>query len=308
MGKVFTPQELMENRVPERGVHAKAATFVMEELFGAQDTDPSPHPYIESGLAYGSVQLGNPGPRSDLDMLINYQEEEAATALQVIGKVSTEASVKFNVPIGIKPLYVGALADPLEHDIDRDFAGHLLTVARNGRPEWIRGNPIPNDLVENCATQSLLEFALIYCGIKVRAIAKAIANPDPNDVKTLQQVFELPDAICRKAFPALRDPEIDAFSYEQSKREILNSTICWARRMGREDLIWGLMKLVDKNLDYTHVLDAVIEGELSNEEYAGWLDENRRPSLIHGHTLALEWITLLREELHQRITNKRLLV
>jgi hypothetical protein len=300
MGRVFTPEELQSGNVPRTGGHAKAADYIMEVLFGPEGIDNPPYPMLTSGMVYGSAQLGTPGPRSDLDILFNYSADANGTALRAIGSVVADAVTQFRVPIEVKPLYEGALNSPLEHDIDLDFAHHLQTVARNGRPEWVRGDPLPENLVETCSQYSLLEYALFYCSRKVRSIAKKMASAPGGSEDTLHEVLELPGAICRKVFPAVMDPEHDGeFSYEESKRAVLSKTVDWAERNGQGNLVPDLSRLAGMNTEYTRLLDLTLAGTTSIGEYGQWLDENRTVAGLLGHTVATQWVDLLREKITQ---------
>lgn len=321
MGKVYSPEEIKDGHIPEIGAHENAARFLLDELFvhekatltTEEENQFSPLGYnnyfsIPAGMVYGSVALGIANRRSDIDLLLHYHDNYATDAFQIMGKLIGFTEAKFHTPIELNALPVSSLASPLEHTIDPLFAQHLYAVELQRDPQWSYGWPARTlhwSMVGLSDRDGVRSIATRYCGGKARQFTRALTdgNNEPIDYKNFQRALELPSAIGRKVLAAthteaLPDSVIsgDRNTSMQMLLEKMNSISGSAYERSTDTLKW----LIDKDAEYSELLEQAIVSQVRIEAYAKWIQKHYTEACTHAYRLARVWVDILRADLNSR--------
>ncbi len=291
MGKVFTPEQLEQGRVPELGAHEKAAEFVCEQLFFDQNIfDDIPQlstkersKIIVAGLVHGSSTHGTTNTRSDHDNLLivdsSYVPQSSATVTELISSVFRETYARFNIEVESNRIELGDIERRL-HKIDPVFLNYLLRAEQNPEFSW---NSPATMIKEGFTNEDFQPYKLAdvlcrYSAEKIAKFDKAI-NSDEVDYHAMQRAFELPKNLGRKVLSAL-DPDFDVQT--ASTQEILdgmlefyNSQILAAGRS-----IGNLESIVRLDREYSELLDDVVKGRKTIGDYTAWITRCYRPTIL----------------------------
>lgn len=298
MGKVFTPEAIVANDVPELGAHELAGKFILNQFFEPQEdwkeeertrflTDGNG---IHSGMVYGSTALGRAGIRSDVDVLVNYHANRADEAFPLIRDVFSKAEADFKVPVEPHVLEVGALFNPLKHNIDPLFAEHLVEVQAQDNPRWSYSWPV-NGLrshrVNPNNNDRLRAIAVRYASGKARQFARASTSyRGEADVHVMQRALELPGAIGRKVIAATRknnEQKPDLGNKYGMSKSIIARLEEFAPEW-YERAVSYQRYLFDLDQTYDQLLTATLEGSSTVEDYREWLEGN----YLHACSMAFE--------------------
>ncbi|HEX5448275.1 MAG TPA: nucleotidyltransferase domain-containing protein [Candidatus Saccharimonadales bacterium] len=314
MGRVFSPEQIRDDHIPEPGAHTRAGRFVLETLFEPPglwlpiddasrqlnyDVDRKIRS-IESGMVYGSTALGTANLRSDLDVLITYYHSHPQ-ALATLRETFEQAEDQFKVPVEHHIVPVTALSNPLTHTIDPLFATHLRDVQRQENPRWSYNWPMHGYHGITINEQQVRALAIRYCGTKRRQFINGLVDyRDSSNYAIMQRALELPAAIGRKVLAATDGPEAVDQSLLQNKSEILgmlldrynSSRIEW---MGEPDK--ALADLAELDYEYSDLLISTIGGETSLDEYSKWLESHYLKALDLAIHVASSWIDILQHSL-----------
>lgn len=318
MGKVFTQWEVADGRIPEPGAHEQAALFIMSDLIRAYDEtevfdlskpDEIPAFGLASGMVYGSVAMGVANRRSDLDVLLNYHPDYSAEIIPRIGEVIKTIRQRFAVPVEPNIYPVNALYDPRKHSVDPLFAEHLIAIQYQEGHPWSYGWPVDglaysNNRLDFSDSDRIRSIALAYVNAKRSQFARAIAHGDQINFPVLQRALELPTALGRKILAATYEEKIgdEIISGDRTQvRELLFKRleeIEWPE-VG-EAAIKPLKWLLDRDEEYSSLLEQAINGEITNEEYEAWLRAIVPEAYFAAHQACLAWDNILGDDLDRR--------
>lgn len=291
MGKIFTPEQLEQGRVPELGAHEKAAEFVCEQLFFDQNIfDEIPQAssmerdnVIIAGLVHGSSTHGTTNIRSDLDNLLIVDSSctsfGSATLAEITSHVFREAYRRFNVEVESNRIEVGDIARR-HHRIDPVFLNYLLRAEENPDFSWNS----PATMIrqgfseEDFQPVNLADVLCRYTADKIAKFDKAM-NTEEMDYHAMQRAFELPKNLARKVLSAL-DPDfsVQAASTQEildGMLEFYNSQVLAAGRS-----IGNLETLVSLDREYSELLDDITKGRKSIGDYTAWITRCYRPAIL----------------------------
>lgn len=322
MGRVYSPKDVMLERVPEIGAHEQAARFIMTELIEAHDSyvlnnpvtpeEPGPPFGIDSGMIYGSVAMGSANRRSDLDVLINYADNHAESILPHIGSVFRQVEERFGVFIEPNLLPVGALFDSRQHSIDPLFAEHLIAVQQQKEPRWSYNWPVnalmlSEQRLDPEDQERTRAIALRYVRAKSTLFVRAWVGHREGaglNLHALQRALELPTALGRKILAATCDGEISDELISGNRagvRQMLFErleTIDWpgVTETGMEPMT----RLQAHDEEYSELLEGAINGNVSIKDYEAWI----RAQVPNAYFLALVtskvWSDILSKNLDRR--------
>lgn len=310
MGKIYSPEEVASGWIPEIGSHEQAARFIMDELIKPELINDIvladgyvSTPYAESGMVYGSVAMGAANRRSDLDVLLNYHDNEAGLVLPRIASVLQSAEEQFKVHPEANIYPVGVLGDPRQHTIDALFAEHLIAIQAQDEPRWSYNWPVDSLIVSDYRVDfedkdRIRAIALRYVSAKATQFARAIVGyRDKPDYRVLQRALELPTALGRKILAATYDYEIgdEVISGDRRRvREMLFERLEMIDWPGvSEHGIEPLARLEACNEDYTELLERAISGDVKIEEYAGWINERVPEAYLLAYRATGMWSEIL---------------
>ncbi|GEM_PF-2396439 len=306
MGKIFSPETVEKNDVPEPGAHRAAGRFILDKF-----RNDALSYSIGGVMVYGSTALGTANIRSDVDVLFTYYPSHSK-GLDEIRDVFLEAENDYRVPVEPNPQSVGALFDPLQHTIDPAFAAHLYHVQDN--PEWSYNFPATGLYMSHEDRQlqeRLRPSALRFSAGKRRLFAKSIVNyRGETECNAFQRALELPNAIGRKvlSFEAKIDDSISA-EISSDKNGTIDKT---HRRMLELDAAWSIvanapkayMQLAELDEEYTSLLENTLNHTVSIASYKQWLQENYMPALKMAHDASDFWVQVIDRDFDTRDKKK----
>lgn len=308
MGKVFSPLEIQSGYIPEPGAHVAAAGHIIDALLLDNNAPIFNGNGVHSGMIYGSTAMGSANLRSDVDVLLNFHEDEAHEALPLIRRVFRDTEQTYKVPIESNILPVGATMSLLEHAIDPLFAQHLLEIQYQDEPRWSYGWPV-NGL--NIDTTVLTEdayrkLAIRYCSTKLRQFARGLVDYDGEpDYKHMQRALELPAAIGRKVLAVVHGPDHVTQAVLQDKTDATKQVADVFDSINRkgwrkEDSKQRFLELAKMDATYNDVLRGAISGDISLSEYSKYLTSSYEATLLLGITVAQSWVNILNWNLDKR--------
>ena len=288
MGRVYTPEQVEQDRIPELGAQIKAGRFILDAIsFNADSLQGS----LNSGMIYGSTATGTPDIRSDLDVLAIYHN--GRTALPFLRKLFSEAEDTYNVSVEAAVYPAGSLYTPSLHTIDPLFARHLLEVQGMEDPVWSHNWPV--DALRQIAYSHLSEeylrrLAGAYISGKARQLTRASVNyRGEADTHDMQRALELPAAIGRKILPIFMDEE------NIPRIEDKKGTVSSVLRVTNEQMIYAeyvlsdFHKLLEINREYDQMLAQVVKSQITIGAYKDWLNENYLPAIESGIAFTNAW-------------------
>jgi predicted nucleotidyltransferase len=303
MGKIFTPEEIREERYPQDGAHKEAA----EELRRSCAALQPEYPAISSACVYGSVALGLANRRSDIDgvCLLDSNEDGVAVRREIAG-LERRAEALYATPVDMSVWRADEWRKGLGVSAgDYLFLEHICPTAastpyRLGEPAEVLYGAMR---FSNAAGQLELAHrsAAAYLANKAQFFTYRMShdkNPDDRAV-TLQRAYELPSALGRKL---LRLDFLAEWRRENDTPHILGSS---PEQYGRPLLATGFTALLDgdtKHLahaltrndsEYDEVLEDAIDGRKGLAGYGQYLADCYGQSVEYalGLTLAAQEFT-----------------
>ncbi len=303
MGVVYSPQKVELGHIPEEGAHEQAGTYMLDRLFSDGANAYQDNTGVYAGLVFGSAALRTAGVRSDLDVLVRYDSYDSAETLTHIGEAIVDTEKKYKVSVGVTTLHREAFDNSDENMVDPGLATHLYRV-KASRPDLLRADPLGDGLIEQGLDRPLWASALHYNAGKLRIFSRSVAESMEYDeaqaLNNLQRAFELPAALSRKMLPVLWGVEGQgALPEDEDKNRVLMSTLDHMAELQNDqaksdDTRARTLELVDLNIEYSEILSAAMNGELSINEYREWIFNAYRPSCFLAHDVAYRWINVLK--------------
>jgi len=300
MGKVFSPAEVQNGAVPAPYAHESAAAEILQ---AARDAHVGEYDFVHTRSAlskisgvmiYGSTATGTANIRSDLDVLVAY--DNSVKAIDQAHELFKEVSHRWRVPVEANAQPWLAIESPLRNGLDIAFASHLKHIAADDR--WRAGNPTADlrvDVDRETYEAFLLPATVKYLASKRKKFAHELMEvSDEPDLKVMQRALELPTAVARKILSLKEPPEIADKADNKQAAVAYCHQIMIDLRPGttffeNEDEAGNFMELVAANAEYSEALDATVTGALSIGDYELWLNDHYRVSLQRAHNVALYW-------------------
>lgn len=253
MGRVFSPEELGAGHYPQPGAHALAAEQIIEQLQAIGDS-------VTGALIYGSEAMGYATRRSDLDILVRYNDTDSSAHETQQAIEDAIARVQAQTNVYIEPNIIGeaeVAAGTHQFAKDLPFIDHLVTMSHESPYRFGDATRGFTGLSDYPAEDQLLlarEITERYLEIKVlkfEELAKRVS------LKGLQRALELPSAISRKLQiceqPA-DDLHDDPAFYRRKNLEARLQAIAAVNPAIAEPAAW----LVKHDQEYTELLEDTI--------------------------------------------------
>lgn len=309
MGKVFSPEEIRAEQVPEEGAHYNAARFIMERLFNdSVGTVLSPNG-IRAGMIHGSATHGTANIRSDLDVLATYQLSKNNDPLRVMHDVFEEVQTKFQVPVESNVLSIEDVSSRT-HKIDPLFLRSLLQAQENSEFSWNwPATYIALGFKEQDFTHAaLLQTVWRYVGAKNASFAKALAIDSEEHYLRVQRALELPKNLGRKVLGMLDEGFVASTTPTEDIIGGLNRFIkdCADNEYSAssaEDMSDGIAILTEQDKIYSELLSDTLSGQKSLEQYERQLYTESRFALSVALSVGNSMSNLLVN--YQRQLNER---
>lgn len=313
MGKVFTPEQIVNNQIPEAGAHEAAGRFVLDKFFiedpfyALAEEEWGRTPHVWSGMVYGSTALQKASLRSDVDMLIRYHPDHETTSLKFINGVLRQAEEAFNVPIEANIHPSDPLTTPTPSTIDSLFIQHLIEIQDQDSPRWSYNWPLDGMLYrhpDQLTSAEIRTIALNYIAAKASQFAHSITEYRGNaDIKVLQRALELPKSIGRKALIATTAAEGETTAMSptgalQHRLEVYNPrySIFGYNRDGPSQQA----RLINLDKEYEALLQATITNSTSIEEYKNWIEGNYQQATELAFSVTRVWQHIIGNRVDRR--------
>lgn len=278
MGRVFTPEQISDNKLPKRGAHEAAGRYIIDAL--GDETAGS----ITGAMIYGSTTTG-PNRRSDVDVLVTLSPYDYDNRMLLAARdVMASAEAQFNVPVEAQVVSTIDIARPLQHGIDPLFAIELSKAADKKR--WVRGNPLGNLGIYDLSDTALRAIGVQYSAAKMKKFTKAILEGRGDvDYHVLQRALELPAALGRKVLPATDRFDAEGDYSVNDKPNMVAVTGSRLRRLQNvlADISYtGALsdnpaslfeQLHERDNEYNYVLRDTIHGAMTVGEYEEWIQD-----------------------------------
>lgn len=285
MGKIIPAETITRGAYPYNGDHERVASNFME----AAETIPSVH----AAIVFGSTALGHANRRSDVDIAIAHREGDAMAFFADLQH--TFASLPQGNLIETHIVSAAALRKGQVHDGDVFLAEHLRLAALSSRIPGI--NPeafaaMPDFLATLPPDDALTVGERVtkkYLHHKERKFFNALRSGDDQNHSRLQRAFELPMAITRKfaRLQVLRNRgQQSAFNAEFYAKDSLAAQ---AQQLGHNNKDWQHSSawLIERDREYTSILEETIEGNMTIKQYEAWIDQVSHSSLQHALRLSI---------------------
>jgi predicted nucleotidyltransferase len=307
MGKIFTPEQVANNQIPEPGAHEAAGRFILDEFF-IQDRVEEWHEFqhIDAAMVYGSTALGTAGLRSDVDVLAVYHPSREASAPHFINRVIREAEDKFNVPVELS--FRAGSFDTSPTTIDALFIQHLQQIQDQDEPRWSHNWPVEGLYWQHpliFTPEEVRGIAVKYIGAKANQFAKSIIEYRGSvDMRSFQRALELPKSIGRKVMAATSAAEgetqaMTSTGVMQHRLEVLhrNSRYLSLDKHGNPSHQYSLIQL---DREYDQLLSSTIEESTSLGEYSKWIEANYPMACELAFSVSRMWQHIVANRIDQR--------
>lgn len=295
MGKIISAESIAQGAYPRQGDHERVAGELME----AAEAIPS----LRAAIVFGSTALGHANRRSDVDIAIAHKEGDAMAFFADLQH--TFASLPQGNLVETHIISDSALRKGEVHDGDVFLAEHLRLAALTSRVPGIHPEAfaaMPDFLATLPPDEALTIGERVtkkYLHHKERKFFNALRNGDDQNHSRLQRAFELPMAITRKfaRLQVLRDHgRQSAFGAEFYAKHSLATQ---AQQLEHTNKDWQQSSawLIERDREYTSILEETIGGGMSLKQYEAWISEVSQPSL--GHALRLSIAALA---IHRSVT------
>jgi predicted nucleotidyltransferase len=267
MGRVYTPAELSEEWLSQPE-HFKPAAEELLQTINDIVSDPDDSTSTTGALVFGSTTQGTAGRRSDLDILVTYDNlaVDASWTGRQLQEIFARIRKDWNVPIeSIK--YRRSDLQLQRHTLDPFFMQHLKSVsgewvAGTNPMNWVQDRRIPlREVFMNYALSKQTKFSKVYTDTPYNEV----------DYKALQRAFELPSALGRKSLGLLVACEQveDHGFHSAPKAEVVRSigTLC----VDETDILVPMQELIELDREYDELLDAMEYGSFDPLEYENYL-------------------------------------
>lgn len=249
MGKVFTPIEVENGRVPQIDDFGRLIALATKEVVENDD--------IIAGLHLGSSFKGCHNRRSDLDIMIVYRDEKQASVMARLYELQLAAK-KVYVPLEMILVPSDLVHSPF-HSINPIFAAHLRGSAVCGG--LIKGDPVGALYFDH--DSSLRAYLVSYLQQRIDYLLKGQARllimSNEELCGYLSKILETPVHTMRKVL------YIEGFlGHDDSRPEVIR-VLREHHTLFSEEQVCLFQKLVAADQEYTTVLNAQLEQFRLNE-------------------------------------------
>ena len=284
MGVIYTPEQLSSGRIPDETAHRRAGRFIIERFSDLHAEAPD----FRGGMIYGSAHF-NPTIRSDLDILTVLDPSVSPQTIDQILAIYREVGQQFSVQPEANTLLLNEKSSWHDHKLDALFGVHLEAILRDN-PESAVGDFRHLLKFDELSPEKALAIVHEYAVYKERRFVKSLTHTGEGiDYARLQRAFELPSALGRKAIAAFSiNARVD---YAQLGRDRL-STECLdilSTQTLNENAHLAHTQLATNDATYTQLLHDTLVGDVSLDDYEGWLADVSRPAIHNARVLSTAW-------------------
>lgn len=230
MGKVFTVEDVMENRIPELNNFRLVRDHMRRVLFADQS--------IDTAVIFGSVLTGTFDIRSDIDCFVAYHVEKQSDAMQTLQQLH-EFGDSLLVPVNFVPADYTILATKM-HLFGPLFRDNLHNAVGSGG--LIKGS-LDGLFDESVGPgEELEEYVRAKMYTLQESVTEIASASEEKKMRTLKKSLEAPMHVARKMLGAR-----ESICYG-SKTEVLSGYARCAPRC----LASQLSRLVDVDRAYTN--------------------------------------------------------
>jgi predicted nucleotidyltransferase len=264
MGKIYSYEEIKSGKVPSPRDFSVAKELVFDRLSTlVRNKD------VSGAKIFGSVGKGTPNERSDFDLLVITERDDA---IQELKEGINEIYVATNV--AVEPIVIARpLAERGFHTIDASFSQHLQRTDPEGNTIGI--DPLelmkPSDLPLTVVHQQ-------YLTQKLRRLREGVFSRTSEDEnRVLQRALEAPINTRRRTLQVLAHMGIlRNLQNDDGKSAVIND---FNNTFDGTPLVSRFNYLIDKDIAYTTLLRETLSGTVNQKEYEDAV-----------HTMALETI------------------
>lgn len=274
MAKVFTPEQIAQDKFPNGSDFPEAAScllnYLEENLFCEESVD--------GGLIYGSTTTGGSNIRSDLDALISLKAYDAHIIAGDLRLIFRHIEQEWNIPV--EPIvYNSTRLAAGEHTIDPIFATHLHAVDAS---KWgVGSNPLDKLAFKETSRSDIFERYALH---KESKFKKAALSAEPGiDYRVFQRALEIPRALGRKALAVVDEDFDPQTATETQVAAVLKDVTSWMTNN-------NMLNIIQTNDTYNALLLETIGSTATQiDQYAQWLGKAYRPTILNalGFTTSL---------------------
>lgn len=253
MGRVFSYEEIRQNRVPKAEDFKSAKEITANYLLALHKEGD-----IVGAQFIGSVAKGVPTRRSDLDVVIITNGSFAMRRIKDHGVLIKNA---FHIPF--EPIAIPHdLAGSGEHTIDVEFFQHVKEVAT---PD----NVIGSAPIESLNSRKVPFFAIHhdYLIAKLRRLREGYnASGESEFLKIIQRAFESPISVGRRTLISLGIPLVHPKTgiSDDGKESVSH---VFMNHFGASSIGSFFQKLLEFDREYSDLLEEALRGNVSRQEY-----------------------------------------
>ena len=265
MGRIFTYDEVASGQIPQ---FALAKSLLFEGL-------PKISGFIGAKI-YGSVGLGTPNKRSDLDMILVVEGQSVQDEVDNLARsITDKTAVHFELTQILRKLAEVGL-----HSIDCSFYANIASIPEEGN--IIGQNPLEILTVEQ---NSLIAINKGYLNAKIKKLGESCrAQTEADKYKGLQRALEVPVNAGRRVLQTLNDfdPSIP-FKQEDGKIEVVRNFR--HTFFGLPHILNSFELLLAMDTEYSAYLEHSLRETPSKEDY----DEVVSRLFLECVPLARDW-------------------
>ena len=283
MARVFSYSEIESGRVPDQALFdGVPKSFRISAGFGVRSEE------LVGAMIFGSVAVGRANRRSDIDVLISMEldDQQCFEAAKRVVEALKKAT-KGLVPV--QHIFRSSYNLDEGHDeMDRYFGMHLTGPHRI---------VVGKDPAESMAFQKSPAGKIIddYAHEKVRKISNGMSADEEHDqLRHIQRLLDLPNAVGRKALRAVDEVESTARIGDDTanKTAVLNAAL---ELFDEHGIAAFPRMLIELDTLYNHVLDDAVDHHTSRKSYDKFLAD-----IASQAPAAVAWLNSVDEEMALR--------
>ena len=187
MGRVFTYKQIKQRHIPILGDFPVALQVIRQAL--------ESHPGVVAGLQCGSVLEGTHNPRSDVDVVVVYQQANFQNVMEDLQRL-TAFAWRLHIPVQFIPFSLEAAKVGL-HTVSLGFGYHLMHASKHGG--IIKSCPISLFKVDANRNKDQVRDYLIHKQEKLMAGLLKMPSMGQSELcRFLQKALEAPVHVARK--------------------------------------------------------------------------------------------------------------
>lgn len=269
MGKIFNYEDIKNHRVPTRDDFMEARSLALISLGELARSGG-----IYGAKAFGSVANGTPSERSDFDLLIVTERDDAIHELKSIFE-----AIHANTKVGIEPIVIARnFAERGFHSVDLFFLQHIQALPNEGNLAGYDPMEVmkPIDL-------PMTKIHEQYLTQKVRRLREGIfAYSETDKCRVLQRALEAPINVGRRIMQVLAEIGYPTEITDDRKPAVAK---VFRETFAGTNLVSGFDSLFAQDGQYTDCLRATMKGTVSKDEYESTVQDLAKEAIPK----ALKW-------------------